>query len=289
MTSVTKMWVLFLALSLAWLGTGCGDKSDDANTGDKDTAAEIAGSGPREELPTEAVPYAPELEEAGFMPVYYKAIPPALAGHLGRMILYRSSTGGKDGGIVYVEELGPRFDWVWHWYFADASPRTLERVEINKDGMWDIRIHTTDGKQFDIIQDEEFILSAGARDDKMALNGSCSEPLEGYPMWQAFDGSDRTSWQSGFKGGDNPFIEVLLPLGLTDGILSLTLLTTNQPKEIEIRADGKKVQTIELKAKERSHLIQLDPAVKTAKRIRLEIKSCHGGSGTAAIAEISIR
>jgi hypothetical protein len=288
MTSVTKMWVLFLALTLAWLGAGCGDNADDANTGDDGTAVATTGSGPAEELPTQAVPYAPELEEAGFMPVYYKPFPPALSGHLGRMILYRSSTGGKDGGMVYVEELGPKFDWVWHWYFADASPKSLERVEINKDGMWDIRVHTTDGKQIEIIQDADFILSGGARDDKIALNGSCSEPLEGHPMWQAFDGSDRTAWQSSFAGGGKPFIEILVPLGLADGNLSLTLLPTNQPKEIEIKADGKKVQTIELKAGDRSHLIQLDPAVKKAKRIRLEIKSCHGGSGTAAIAEISL-
>jgi len=35
--------------------------------------------------------------------------------------------------------------------------------------------------------------------------------------------------------------------------------------------------------------VQLDPKVRTAKKIRLEIKSCHGDADVAAVAELQIK
>ena len=58
------------------------------------------------------------------------------------MILYRSASGGKDGGMVFVDQSGGADTrWVWHWYFEDHQPERFEQLDINKDGLWDIRVY----------------------------------------------------------------------------------------------------------------------------------------------------
>jgi hypothetical protein len=49
------------------------------------------------------------------------------------------------------------------------------------------------------------------------------------------------------------------------------------------------VQTFELRATADKQLVQLDPAIRTAKKIRLEILSCHGDCDSVALAELQIR
>lgn len=287
MKSILYVLVTILIALLVVLPAGCGKKAEESAK-DESAATTTAEADEVESLPTEAVPFAPEIQAGGFDVVYYQ---PYLAGADaagGKMLLYRSNAGGKEGGMVYVEQLGPNFEWVWHWYFEDVQPKTIERIELNEDGLWDIRITTSDGTRLDLIQDKTFTLAGGERRDKIALNGKCSEPVEGHPLWHCFDGSTSTAWKSSMEG-DKPFIEVASPLGLKDGILSIRLLAFDQPKSCEIEADGKTVQSFQLEATTEEQLIQLDSKCKTAKKIKLTVRSCHGASRTAAIAELSIR
>jgi hypothetical protein len=278
---------LSIVLVTAGLLGGCGKDSNDE---DAKTAAGQPDS--VETLPTGEAPFAAELERAGFEVVYYTDFPAARAARKGNMVVYNSATGGKDGGIVYVEERGPRFDWVWHWYFENAKPKTLSRHEINQDGMWDVRVRTSKGREdrpLELIQHETFTLRGGTRIDRIALNGSSSESVVGNPLWHCFDGDTATAWRSRMDSSQRPFVEVWSPLGLNDGIISIRAAKDGQPRECAILADGKEVQRFQLEPVTGRQLVQLDPAVKTAKRIRLVVSSLHGGSGTAAITELQIR
>jgi hypothetical protein len=271
---------------------GCGKKSEEGATDEAKTTQTQPGgtvAAEKETLPVGAAPYTPEIQAGGFKVVYFNDYPAAAAGRKGKMVLYQSATGGKDGGMIYVEELGPRYEWVWHWYFEDASPQSVNRVEVNEDGMWDVQVVTGKGKQINFIQDETFSLLGGDRKDKIALNGTSSPAPDEYPLWHCFDGNNSTTWMSSLEGREKPFIEVASPLGLEDGILSILCTAFNQPRNCEIEADGKTVQSFQLESTTEEQLIQLDPKCRTAKKIRLVVRSCHGASRAAAIAELSIR
>jgi len=277
---------LAAALLIAIVG-GCGNDSGGDKTEQTEPAAE---SKPIEaSLPMDAVPYDAIFQAAGFEVAYYKQFPASEAGRKGRMILYRSASGGKDGGAVFVEQWGTSTQWVWHWYFKDAEPKTFVRLDINKDGLWDIRVLPEKGDQLDLIHDETFALTGKGRDDRIALNGNSSELVDGHLLWHCFDGNLRTTWQSKIDAGSPAFIEVASPMGLTDGILEIQAAQEGQPRQCKLYADGDMVQTFELRATTDKQLVQLDPKARAAKKIRLEILSCHGDSGSVALAELQIR
>jgi hypothetical protein len=287
MKSTVTTCIALAAASLLALSGGCGKKSEDEQA---DQAAPTAESGQTEaSLPTDGVPFGSTIEESGFEIVYYNQFPSAMAGRKGKLLLYRSASGDKDGGMVFLEQWGQDTRWVWHWYFGDAQPKMFERLDVNKDGLWDIRVHTDRNRQIDLVQDRDFLFKDSSRDDRIALNGTCSEPVAGHPLWHCFDGDIRSTWQSNTKGGGRPFIEVASPLGLSDGILSIRAADENQPRECEVYADGKKVQSFELSATTEEQLVQLDPKVLKAGKIRLEIKSCHGDCVAVAVAELQIK
>jgi hypothetical protein len=287
MKSTVTTCIALAAVSLLALSGGCGKKSENDQA---DQAKPTAESEPTEaSLPTDAVPFGSAIGAAGFEIVYYNEFPSAVAGRKGRMILYRSASGDKDGGMVFVEQWGQKAHWVWHWYFGDAKPRLFEQLDINKDGLWDVRVYTDEDRPIDLVQDRDFLLGDQSRDDRIALNGTCSEPVAGHPLWHCFDGDIRTAWQSSMEGGGRPYIEVASPLGISDGILSIRATDENQPRECEVYADGKKVQSFELRATTEEQLVQLDPKVRTAGKIRLEIKSCHGDGVAVAVAELQIK
>ena len=287
MKSTLTMCIALAAASVLALSGGCGKDSEDEQPDQATPAAESEQT--EVSLPTDGVPFGSTIDGGGFEIVYYNDFPSAVAGRKGRMILYRSASGDKDGGMVFVEQWGQETRWMWHWYFGDAKPKLFERLDINKDGLWDVRVHTGGDRQIDLVQDRDFLLGDQGRDDRIALNGSCSEPTAGHPMWHCFDGDIRTAWQSSMTDGGRPYIEVASPFGLSDGILSIRATDENQPRECEVYADGKKVQSFELRATTEEQLVQLDPKALTAVKIRLEIKSCHGDCVVAAVAELQIK
>jgi hypothetical protein len=284
-TTVTKTAVMAMAALLAL--SGCGKKKEEGQT----EQAKPAGGAQQVEpsLPTEGVPFGAEIEGKGFKVVYVNDFPAPVAGHKGRMILYQLASAGNDGGMVFVDQWGTKTEWVWHWFFEDERPKTFEKADINKDGLWDIRVYTESGHQIDLLQDSEFVLPDRGRTDRIALNGTCSEPLPEHPLWMCFDSDVRTAWESDFGGGSRPYIEVASPFGLSEGILAIRALDQKQPYRCELYADGKKVQSIELQATDDEQLVQLEPSLSTAKKIRLEIESCHGKWDSVAVAELQIR
>jgi hypothetical protein len=66
------------------------------------------------------------------------------------------------------------------------------------------------------------------------------------------------------------------------------LLAENQPKKVELRADGKKVQEFELEQTTLEQAVQLDEAARGADVLRLDIKSAHRGADNVAVAEIRV-
>jgi len=286
MRSVARLLFVVSIVSVLAVWGGCGKKADEGESAQQKTAVETDDL---QELPAGTVPFAQELADAGYEPVFYEYFPAALAGRNGKIIMYRSAGGGRDGGMIYVETYGDVADWVWHWYFEDASPRSARNAEVNRDGMWDVRVKMADGEGMELIQDDTFTLVGGRRGDKIALNGTCSQPLEGHPLWRCFDGDGVTTWASSLEGSSKPFIEVASPMGLADGILAITASSQHQPKDCVILASGKKVQSFKLKETTDEQLIHLDSELRTAKKIRLVFKSCHGDGSEVAIAEMEIR
>lgn len=279
--------VAFAFLSVLLVSGGCGKKSDDGQS----EKADSKSSTPHVDasLSTQSVPFGDIIRAAGFEVVYVNPFPSRVPGDQGRMILYNSAHDGDDGGILFAET-GKAGDvgWVWHWYFEDQKPKVFERLDIDKDGLWDIRVYTDDG-HFDLVQDATFELGGGNRVDRIALNGSCSESEADHPLWHCFDGNVKSAWRSRMEGNPRPFIELYSPLGLADGILSIKAMDQNQPRDCEVYADGEKIQSIELRPTTDEQLIQLDAKARTARKIRLEIKSCHQDCVSVAIAELQIR
>ncbi len=288
MKLIAKTLALLSIVTILALAGSCGKKSEK----EESTAQKTTTAGQPEDVqsfPKDAVPFAPEIVDGGFEAVFYDYFPSPVAGKQGKMILYRSAKGGKDGGMIFVQEMGAKFEWVWHWYFEDASPKSVKNAEINNDGLWDIRVTMANGRTLELLQDDSFTLGDVERADKIALNGTSSPPSEGHPLWYCFDGFPSTAWMSNIEGSVKPFIEVASPLGLADGILSIRALAENQPRKCDILAAGKKIQSIDLEKTTDVQLIQLKSDFKTAKKIRLVIMSCHGDCREVAIAELAIK
>jgi len=288
MKLIAKTLVLYSIVTTLALASSCGKKAEQ----DESTPQTTTTAGQPEDvqsLPKDAVPFAPEIVDGGFEAVFYDYFPSPVPGKQGKMILYRSAKGGQDGGMIFVQQMGAKFEWVWHWYFEDASPKSMIHTEINSDGLWDIRVTMANGRTLELLQDDNFTLDGAERADKIALNGTSSPPSEGHPLWYCFDGFRATAWMSSIEGSVKPFIEVASPLGLADGILSIRALAENQPRKCDILADGKKIQSIDLEKTTDVQLIQLKSDFKKAKKIRLVIMSCHGNCREVAIAELAIK
>lgn len=281
---------IILSLVLICAGVlACGGGSDQEKAeGETADSPDQKAQGPSDALPVTSAPFAGELEAAGFEPAYYTRFPATVAGKDGRLILYRSASGGKDGGMIFIQDATTRYQWVWHWYFPGISPERAEKTELNQDGLWDIKMYARGGKSHEFLQDDTFTLAGGERRDRIALNGNSSTAVPGNPLWFCLDSNHNTAWMAPTGDGE-PYIEFESPFGLKEGILAVKSLPDYQPRLCEIEADGKKIQELELEATTKEQLIQLDPAARQAKRIRITVKSCHGSAQRVAIAELSIR
>ena len=112
------------------------------------------------------------IEGAGYVPEQYNSFPTQELGKKGRMLLYARK--GDKGGVIYIKKVGEEITPSWHWYFDDAAPKAVEKVDLNEDGLWDLRVETKKGDRLEFIQDESFSLMAKGRDDWIAMNGTSS-------------------------------------------------------------------------------------------------------------------
>lgn len=268
---------LLLAGLLAAAGCG-GGKEEQGAAGTGDTSTSSA-------KPVADAPYRDVLEAAGYQPVFYESFPSQIAGMKSDVVVYHARS-GSGGGVLYLQEFGSGYQPLWHWYFEKDAPDSVQALEINEDGLWDVRMFV-DGEPVDYVQDQSFTFVTRRRDDRIAMNGDASEPIDAESMaWHAFDSDTTTAWQSAL---DDAFIEIPVPLGIEKGILTIQLLADHQPDKVELSADGKKVQEFELEETTLEQAIQLDPAAMKAKVLRLDFDSAHRGSDTVAVAELGVK
>lgn len=227
------------------------------------------------------------VEAAGFAVKTYEEFPVQEVAKKGRVLVYTDKR-KKQSGVVYLKKTGGEIDPVWHWYFEDMVPDSVVNKEINRDGLWDIRVVFSRGKAVELIQDDSFTLIAPGRSDWIAMNGACSSPLSPeFALWKCFDGDTTTAWKSSVSNG--AFIELAVPFGVQDGVLSLGTLSLDQPDRCVVYGDGKRIGEIEIQPAAGRQMIALDAGVKGAKKVRLEFPSVRGSGGVVAVAEIGLR
>jgi hypothetical protein len=280
MRRITTITVCTLLAAGLLVLSSCGGKSGEEK--------QAAGEKETKSTPAVVVADAPlkaEIEKAGFKPIFYSKFPSQLPGIKSDVVVYRADKGSA-GGVLYVQEYGNQYRPVWHWYFASDAPDSVHAVEINEDGLWDMRMWVG-GETRDYVQDQSFTLTARQRDGLVAMNGDASEPVDAAGMlWHAFDGDTTSAWSSDLGGA---FIDLPVPLGIDAGILAVRLLPEGQPDKVEVKADGKKVQEFELDQTTLEQAIQLDPAAKNADTLRLEFKSAHRGADKVSVAELGLK
>jgi hypothetical protein len=292
MLKTNKLWLFMMSALLILSATSCSKKTEEkaAEESPRSTLEEIArlASGATS-MEDEQIGVKRKLEAAGYAIRVYEKFPAQTVGADCRVILYADQR-GKSGGVVYVVKSGSALLPVWHWYFDDTVPEAVESVELNDDGLWDVRIKTADGQESTFIQGESFAMTAAPREGWMAHNGVSSTPVSGAnEMWKCFDGDSSSTWQSSLAGGQKAFLEVSIPFGVEEGVLAVRPADTGLPQRCTLYADGDKLQDIELKNESSLQMLQLQPSVKGAKSIRLEFDSAHGGGDVVAVAELGIK
>jgi hypothetical protein len=268
------------------MSLSCGKKTDQGKES-QSTQAEATTPANVDSLPLTSVPFMSELSASGYEPAFYAAFPSTVPARAGRVMLYRSASGGSGGGMLYVEREGPDEELVWHWYFQDDVPKAVVKEEVNGDGLWDIRVLMANKKEQLFLQEKDFALTGGGRPDRIALNGESSQPAgPEFPLFRCFDQDSTTAWRASMGGA---FVEVAAPLGVRDGILVVQSAETARPKDCEVLADGKRIDRITLKDTDKKQLVELNPAVRTAKKVRIVFQSVYGSGNQVAVAEIGIR
>ncbi|MCZ6767031.1 MAG: hypothetical protein O7D32_08870 [bacterium] len=227
------------------------------------------------------------IEAAGYVPGAYDAFPTQEVGKKGRMLVYAGKD-GKSGGVMFVKKVGNMTSLAWHWYFGDMVPERVEKYEMNEDGLWDLRITGTDGRVMKFIQDTDFTLMGLEREDWIAMNGDASPSVGDEVLWRCFDGDTTTAWRSTIAGPEKAFVDVRVPFGVKEGILSLKGLGENQPRRCVVYADGKKLEELDLAKTSARQTIRLNASVSGAKNVRLVFESAHDGD-VVAIAELALQ
>ncbi len=280
------VWVLVVGLS-----GSCGKSEEKQSRGGGTTSlsdlARMAAGGLT--LEEEIVMVDEMIEGAGFKKKLYQEFPAQRIGTKARILVYSSKNGKPPGGIIYLIKRGRSITSSWHWYFDDMVPDSVVAVELNDDGLWDMRVVAGDRVLF-FIQEESFSLSAGERADWLAMNGVSSPPVEeSAALWKAFDGDTVTAWRSSLDAEGKAFLVLTSPFGVSEGRLTVRTLEEGQPKAVNLIADGNPIQQFDLRAEAAKQIIQLDRSIVGAKEIRLEFTSTHGGAPEVQIAEIELR
>lgn len=276
MKNLRFFFMLSSVLIVAALAASCGKSKNEPKTtaGRETTAARPVGK----------LAFTPILRAAGFEPVWERRFPAEMPGMKASVIAYRAQS-GPAGGVVYVQDYGDSQRVVWQWYFPDAQPDSVTAVELNQDGLWDVRMFMKGGTTKDYIQDKSFTFFAPLRDDRIAMNGQSSDPQDDDVLWKAFDGDSTTAFVTSVGG----YVQIPTPLGIQDGLLRVQLDAKDQPKKCDVEVDGKKVQDFELKQSTLTQTVQLDPSVKTAKSVRIVFDSAYGDANQVAISELGLR
>jgi len=270
MRHLTFLFPLILATGAM---LGCGGSGDDGRQAN-------GGSGGQ---PVADAPFASVIEAAGFHATFVSDFASQVPTRKAKVVVYRATSGKDRGGVLYLNNPEGGTDRVvWHWYFDNAAPDSITKVELNNDGLWDVRIHF--GKKVEeFTQDVDFTFISRGRGDVIATNGDASHPEN---VWRAFDGDSITVWKAE-TGGDRAWVDVATPLGVADGILTVQLSNTDRPGSVRVKVDGKEVKKFDLEMTMKKQLFQLEAAVAGGSTVRLEFEPSN--DGTVGISEIGIK
>jgi hypothetical protein len=228
----------------------------------------------------ENAPYAAQITAKGFSVLQAKRFPTQLEGRKALVVVYGARDGSR-GGILYVRGFGdesPRP--VWHWYFRDGAPDSVQAADLNRDGLWDVRVFMRGGTTVDYLQDQSFSFRGRERGGLVAMNGGSSAPAD---IWKAFDADTATAWRSPAAGA---FLEIPNPFGLSTGELSLQLSGGSRPKKVALFAGEKKVHEFDLAPTREEQRFLLDPELKGAESIRVVVE---GEGASVAVSELEIQ
>jgi hypothetical protein len=233
-------------------------------------------------------PFKDVLAQAGFEITGVKVFPTTEARKSGQVVLYRSRK-GHSGGILYFRNDLQRAFPTWHWYFDDKVPVDISAVELNEDGMWDVRISMEDGSTREYQQDEEFTLFAEPRSDWIALNGRSSPATDpDHSMWHCFDGMANTFWRSSLKASGEVFLEFWAPFGIQRGILTVQTTDEGRPRECELYIDGKRVKQFTLEDRTGEQKVQVGSTGRNPMEIRFVVRSSYAKDGIVAITGLKL-
>jgi hypothetical protein len=234
-------------------------------------------------------PFNDILEKAGFTIVGIKKFPTAEARRSGQTVVYRSTSKDPSGGVLYFSNERKRSFPTWHWYFDDVAPDSVTAVELNEDGMWDIRISMSDGSEREFLQGEEFTLFAESRSDWLALNGTSSSSTDpDHLAWKCLDGHLNTNWSSSMHSSGEVFLEVMAPFSIRNGIMTVHTVEDGRPRECELFADGKMIKQFTLEDQAGEQKVRLGADYSSVEKIRFVVRSTYDEGGNVNIAEFKL-
>jgi hypothetical protein len=272
------MMCVLIAASLA----ACSKKENAEKTpGGKTLSEKVANEAPAPVTITkDNAPYKDVIAAKGFQIVQARRFPAQVDARRAAVVVYRTADATK-GGVLYVrgfENDAPRP--VWHWYFNNAAPDSITNLDINRDGLWDVRVYMAGGKTMELQQDKDFSFTGAEHDGLFANNGASSNT---ETLWKAFDADTSTAWQSPASGA---YIELPNPFGLNTGQLSVRVAGGSRPTRLEISDGTKKIQDVDLENTSEEQRFQLDAAVKALPVIRVNVV---GKGKNVALSELSIQ
>lgn len=246
----------------------------------KTLSESIANEAPAPTVVTkDNAPYAATITAKGFQIVEARRFPAQVDSRRAAVVVYRTPDASR-GGVLYVrgfENDAPKP--VWQWYFTDGAPDSIDAVDINRDGLWDVRIYMAGGKTIEYLQGTDFAFDGAEHEGLFANNGASSNPKD---VWKVFDADTSTSWQS---PSTNAYIDIPTPFGLTAGQLSVRDAGGMHPVRLEIGDGTKKIQDCDLASTSEEQRFQLDAAVKTLPMIRVTVV---GKGKNVALSELGI-
>ena len=276
------LWILGVTVLICF---SCGkEKKEEFKKQATPVKQEASASGIKGEVPFRNV-----IESAGFAVTAFERFPAQEQQPKAWTILYKGSSGNRSGGIIYVKKTKEEVTHHWHWNFTDGIPESVTPIEINEDGLWDMRVVMAGGEIREFIQEDTFTLNAKGRGDWIALNAHATPPVDDdHPLWQCFDGDTASTWRVMSDAPEKPFIEISAPFGVKDGILGIRTIDEDQPKEVEIYVGEKRIDRVKLKRAAGHQLFHLPPDIQGATRVRLVFKSAYSDKDMIAIAGLSL-
>ncbi len=259
--------------------SACSKKKEEAKAPEGKTLSErVANETPPPAVVTkENAPYRAAIEGKGFTISQAKRFPAQVDARRAAVVVYNS---GSKGGVLYVrgfETDAPRP--VWHWYFDNAAPDSITAMDINRDGLWDVRVFMAGGKTNDYVQDTDFSFMGAEREGLFANNGASSNSKD---LWKVFDADSSTSWTSPANGA---YIDIPNPFGLEVGQLTVRVAGGSRPTKLEIGDGTNKLQECDLESTMEEQRFQLDAALKTLPVVRVTVV---GKGKNVALSELEI-